>query len=549
MKRLICLLLTFIAAGSPMLLLAQDKPGVKIISRSFYVDKKHKEGPANRLEQVDSNYAHNYDQASTARTWVYANAWIGDVEAWISGTQYVDFEVTGLPAGTSFVAKSVIARFKAFGLADAFGLGYSDTNYRIQIKTGLKDSLDTNWSKALRRETIFSKRDKETWESTDFAVTLAKAAGRALISQIPGAGDYLDVVLEVASTAWDAVEAEGKMAKRGWLRFFNVPLVAGKRYRIFLGVESQVKAAAILAGQRSIKIDFMGRAPFFARDTKDLKEWGFGIENIEVVFPESVLKTSGGKPAVKKSPPTPKADLYFSARPVLLKAEKIMDGNYRIIEGRPVDLQISVASRYQNADKVKVLVEIPGLSWKENVIMPEVPGGKSSTATVDLPEFSIKAGQVHSTYRIEATIDPAREIPNETRTNNKEAADLLVIPRYLQLKVKGITIEPKQTEYQVDKPVKLTGVIENASNVDLPAVGAGFYYNSGTREKVNLVAIEKKIIFLKRGEKAVVSCSWKAGKSAEHWTDVFFIADPDNAIKEEVENDAHHKASTSVIVK
>lgn len=46
-----------------------------------------------------------------------------------------------------------------------------------------------------------------------------------------------------------------------------------------------------------------------------------------------------------------------------------------------------------------------------------------------------------------------------------------------------------------------------------------------------------------------VSCIWKAKKSAEYWTDVYFIADPDKAIKEGIENPAHHEARASIIVK
>ncbi|MBN2265074.1 MAG: hypothetical protein JW775_04585, partial [Candidatus Aminicenantes bacterium] len=276
-------------------LAAQSGPGVKIVGRGFVVDKKHKEGPANLVEKVDSNHAFQSDQQSTAKTWVYANAWIGDVEAWIAGTFYVDFELTGVPAGTSVVAPAVVAKFKLFGLVDAFGIGHADTNYRIEIASGLTEKLDFHWSQAARRKTLFSIREKETWKSADFVTTLATAAGRALVSEIPVVGDALDVVLEVGSTAWDAIDSEAKIARRGWIRFPNVRLVAGRRYRAFLTVESQVKAVALVAGQRSVKVDFYGRAPFFTAETKNLKEWGFGIEGINVIFPAAV----GGAPSAK----------------------------------------------------------------------------------------------------------------------------------------------------------------------------------------------------------------------------------------------------------
>jgi len=54
---------------------------------------------------------------------------------------------------------------------------------------------------------------------------------------------------------------------------------------------------------------------------------------------------------------------------------------------------------------------------------------------------------------------------------------------------------------------------------------------------------------LKKEEEITFSCSWKANKSGEYWTDVFFIADPENAIKEEVENASCHEAKTSIIIK
>ncbi|NPV83584.1 MAG: hypothetical protein HPY46_08395 [Candidatus Aminicenantes bacterium] len=40
-----------------------------------------------------------------------------------------------------------------------------------------------------------------------------------------------------------------------------------------------------------------------------------------------------------------------------------------------------------------------------------------------------------------------------------------------------------------------------------------------------------------------------ARKSAEHWTDIYLIVDPDNAIREQVENAALHEATISIIVK
>ncbi|MBN2264893.1 MAG: hypothetical protein JW775_03675, partial [Candidatus Aminicenantes bacterium] len=66
--------------------------------------------------------------------------------------------------------------------------------------------------------------------------------------------------------------------------------------------------------------------------------------------------------------------------------------------------------------------------------------------------------------------------------------------------------------------------------------------------KRDLALIEKKTFAMKRGEETTVSCSWKAQGSAEHWTDVLFIADPDDAIGEAVENAAHHEAKTLIVV-
>jgi len=110
-------------------------------------------------------------------------------------------------------------------------------------------------------------------------------------------------------------------------------------------------------------------------------------------------------------------------------------------------------------------------------------------------------------------------------------------------------LKPPQAGSSENQQIKLTGIIQNRSNVDLDSVKAGFYYNSGTQNKINLVLIEKKLLALKKGEEKTVSCVWRAKKSAEYWTDAYFIADPDNAIKEEVENAAFHEARASVIVK
>jgi hypothetical protein len=529
---------------------AQTGPGVKIINRGFVIDKQHKEGPASIVEKVDSNHAFQSDQQSTANTWVYANAWIGAVEAWIAGTFYVDFEITGLPSGSSLVAPAILARIKLFGLADSFGIGHADTNYRIEIVSGLTENLDFKWSQAARRKTIFSKREKETWKSADFVTTLATAAGQALVSEIPAVGDALDVVLEASTSAWDAIACEAKIARRGWVRFPNVPLVVGRRYRAFITVESQVKAAAIGAGQRSIKVDFYGRAPFFTAETKDLKEWGFGIEAINVIFPDSARVTSSGRSLTASRPsPPPRSDVFYSKKPELAGAERLAEGNYRIIEGLPATMEIGLTSRHGEERKVRVLVRVPELKWQESLLFPVVPQGTSAVSSVRLPELRLPSKVPHKAYQIETVIDHAAELGNEARANNTETTSLLVVSRYLQLKARNIRLEPAQAEYGENQPVRISATIKNDSNVDLKTVEAAFFYNSGTRDKVNLVLIEKKTLSLKKGEETAVSCSWKARGSGEHWTDISFIADPDDAIEEAVENAALHEARTSIVVK
>ena len=52
-------------------------PEVKILNEEFIIDKDHKEGPEKGwlnvpVEQVDSNYAYEWDFHKNAKTWVYA---------------------------------------------------------------------------------------------------------------------------------------------------------------------------------------------------------------------------------------------------------------------------------------------------------------------------------------------------------------------------------------------------------------------------------------------------------------------------------------------
>lgn len=548
MKRIIILGLIVILAWAVCFSAAQARPEVRIVNRGFVVDKTHKEQPANLAEKVDSNFAYQSDQQSFARTWVYANAWIGDVEAWIAGTFYLDFEVIGLPAGSSFVAPVVAARFRLFGLVDSFGYGHADTNYRVQITSGLTERTDFKWSEARLKKTIFSKRDKETWKSADFAATLATTAARALVSEIPAVGDTLDVVLEAASTAWDALDCEAKIARQGWVRFFNVPLEAGKRYRVFLTVESQVKAVAILAGQRSIKVDFYGREPFFNKQSKNLKDWGFAIDTVQVIFPDALLGRSAA-PAPPKTKTPARSDLQFAGLLELIGPEKMAPENYRMIEGSAPSLKLGVIARYSELKNVKLLVQMPELGWQENIIFPVLDQDKTVPVEIQLPRIELSPPGNHRAYRLEAILDPLAELRNENRANNSQALSLLVIPRYYQLRARTLRLEPALTEYSENQQISLSGTIKNESNVDLEEVEAAFYYNSGTRSQRKLVLIEKKSLSLKSGQEIPVSCSWKARKSAEHWTDIYLIVDPDNAVREQVENAAFHEATTSIIVK
>lgn len=548
MKRIIVPGLIVILAWTACFSAAQTRPEVRIVNRGFVVDKTHKEQPANLAEKVDSNFAYQSDQQSLARTWVYANAWIGDVEAWIAGTFYLDFEVIGLPAGSSFVAPVVAARFRLFGLVDSFGYGHADTNYRVLITSGLTERTDFKWSEAKLKKIIFSKRDKETWKSADFAATLATTAARALVSEIPAVGDTLDVVLEAASTAWDALDCEAKIARQGWVRFFNVPLEAGKRYRVFLTVESQVKAVAIMAGQRSIKVDFYGREPFFNKQSKHLKDWGFGIDTVQVIFPDSLLGRSAA-PAPPKPRTPARSDLQFAGPVELIGPEKMAPENYRMIEGSAPRLKLGLAARYSDLKNVKVLVQMPELGWKETIIFPSLDQDKTVPVEIQLPRIELSPPGNHRAYRLEAILDPLAELRNENRANNSQSLSLLVIPRHYQLRARNLKLEPALKEYSENQLISLSGTIKNESNVDLDEVEVAFYYNSGTRSQRQLVLIEKKSLSLKSGQEVPVFCRWKARKSAEHWTDIYLIVDPDNAIREQVENAAFHEATTSIIVR
>ncbi|MCX8159887.1 MAG: hypothetical protein N3G18_03020 [Candidatus Saccharicenans sp.] len=526
----------------------QNRPEVRIVNKGFVVDKTHKEQPANVAEKVDSNFAYQSDQQSLARTWVYANAWIGDVEAWIAGTFYLDFEVSGLPAGSSILVPMVAARFKLFGLVDSFGYGHADTNYRLQITSGLTERTDFNWSEVKLKKIIFYKRGKETWKSADFAATLAASAARALVSEIPAVGEAMDVVLETASTAWDALDCEAKIARQGWVRFFNVPLEAGKRYRVFLTVDSQVKAVALMAGQRSIKVDFYGREPFFNKQSRQLKDWGFGIDTIQVIFPDSISNRSSSATPVR-GPTQVKSDLQFSSPLELSRAERLTTETYKMIAGSAPRLKLALTARYADLKNVKLLVQMPELDWKETILFSSVDQNKTATAEIDLPLIELPSAGEHKTYRLEATIDPLAEIRNENRSNNSQAIYLLVIPRYYQLRARNLKVEPALPEYRENQQVDLSGTVKNESNVDLEEVEAAFYYNSGTRDQRQLKLIERKTFSLKSGQEISIAGTWKAKKSAEYWTDVYLIVDPNNAVNELVENAAFHEATASIVIK
>ena len=530
-------------------LYGQPAPGIKIVNRGFIIDKEHKEGPANLAEKVDSGYAYKYDPASsTGKTWVYANAWIGDVEAWVAGTYYLDFEITGLPPGTSFVAPRVMVSYRVTGLVDSFGLGHSDTNYRLNLTAGLTDELDFKWSRSLIRKTILTKRDKETWKSADFAITLGTAAATSLISEIPVAGDVLDVIIEAASTAWDAVNCEAKINEKGWLRFINLPLTAGKTYRVYLTLESQVKAVALVAGQRAIKVDFLGREPFFAPGSRDLRGWGLGLDRVEVIFPASVYKAIAPPPKPGPASST-RRDLFFSQKPVLLQAEKLTAESYRAVEGSPVKLQLALSSKYQDEEKIKVQVSIPEAGWKENLFFDRIKRDSPTTATIELPRLIVPPGRDSQSFTIETILDPVSELRNENRTNNRETLYLLIIPRYYQLQARNLSVTPVQTEYQQGQQLTLSGIIRNKSNVDLEAVEAAFYYNAGTHARPNLVLIARQVLTLKQGEEKTVTCTWKAARSAEYWTELYFVPDPENAIKEIIEDGDIHRASKAIVIK
>jgi len=536
---------------------AQDyHPQVQIVDRGFVIDKEHKEGPREvrgvPVEQVDSNYAYEWDFNKTAKTWVYANAWIGDVEAWVKGTFYVDFVVTGLPEGYSFIAPQIRAKIKSFGLVDSFGYGDADTNYKIEMIAGLKDLKDSiiedfDWSNAIRKATIFTETDKETWMSWDFVADMATAAAGALISEIPVVGDTLDVVWQVASTAWDAVDCDAKVAKTGWVRFINVPLKAGKRYRIFLSNETHVKAVAVGAGSRSIKIDFFKKQPFFTHQTKNLTGWGFGIEDVEVVIPQSVYDylnqmASQTTPQPEVVQEEVKPDLYFSQRPKIYPS-------YQITPQDTPQIEVFVSSRNKKVENVKVKIEIPDIGWQETSIFSLLLPGKVYSQKIPLPRLPLPSGASSHGYQINIIIDPDEQIDEATRFNNEDFLGVEVIPTMYQLKALSIWVEPVSGQYNEGDSVLLKGRVINRSNVGLDNVEVKFYYNAKDPQNRDLKEIAKKVISLNKFEEKTVSCRWQVKKADFVWTEIYFIVDPENKIKEQDESRKLHEAQLAIKVK
>ena len=525
-------------------------PSVRIVDRGFIIDRKHKEGPREvggiPVEQVDSSYTYEWDFDKTAKMWVYANAWMGDVEAWLKGTYYVDFEVTGLPQGYSFIAPQIIAEIKCFGLVDSFGIGSADTNYKIEIRTGLKENMDYNWADAVRNATIFAQTDKETWKSWDFVAEMTTAAAGAVIGEIPVVGDALDIVWQVAETAWDAIDCDAKIAKRGWVRFINVSIQAGKRYRIFLSNDMHVKAAGIGTGSRSIKIDFFKKAPFFTKETKNLSRWGFGIEDVEVVFPQSVIDYLNQQ--VQTSQQTEvthqkvNPDLYFSQRPKIYPSSQITERD-------TAQLEVFLTSKNKKVERAKVKVEIAEIGWQKNLIFSSLNPYEEYSQKVTLPKLTLPSGLNSKGYRIDLTIDPEIEIEETTRANNEDFVCIEIIPEKHQLEAYSISVEPVLNQYWEDDMVTIKGVVENHSNVDLDNIEVGFYYNAKDPGNIDLKEIARKEVSLKKREKKTVYCRWKIKKSDSFWTDIYFIADPDNKIKEQDESQNVHQAMRGIRVK
>jgi hypothetical protein len=527
-------------------------PEVKILNEEFIIDKEHKEGPEKGwlnvpVEKVDSNYAYEWDFHKNAKTWVYANAWIGDVEAWVRGVFYVDFEIKGLPEGYSFTASQIRAKIKCFGLADSFGIGAADTNYKIELAAGLKDTIDYDWSYALRKATIFADTDKETWKSWDFVAEMTTAAAGALIGEIPVVGDALDVVWEIATTAWDAIDCDAKVAKKGWVRFINVPIQAGKRYRIFLSNETHVKAVGVGTGSRSIKVDFFEKQPFFTHETKKLTGWGFGIEDVEVVFPQSVIDylQQQAQPATQETVTIQQEvmpDLYFPRRPNIYPSSVITEAD-------SVSIEVFADCRYLAAENVELLVKIDELGWQRSVVFPILNPGSPQSKKINLPQLTLPQGTQSKGYRIETVLDPTGRITENTKANNDDLVFVEVRPIQKQLKIGRISIAPPKKEYLESEAITIEVEIENLSNVGLRGVEVAFFYNKAEPRHKDLQEIGRKTVILGKGSKETVSLNWAIKKADFIYTEIYCIVDPDNKIAESDESESVHTHHIGITVK
>jgi hypothetical protein len=530
-------------------------PEVKIVNKEFIIDKEHKEGPEKGwfdvpVEEVDSNYAYEWDFNKNAKTWVYANAWIGDVEAWVRGVFYVDFEIEGLPEGYSFTASQIRAKIKCFGLADSFGIGAADTNYKIELAAGLTDNIDYinyDWSHALRKATIFADTDKETWKSWDFVAEMTTAAAGALIGEIPVVGDAMDVVWEIATTAWDAIDCDAKVAKKGWVRFINVPIQAGKRYRIFLSNETHVKAVGAVAGSRSIKVDFFRKQPFFTQETKNLTGWGFGIEDVEVVFPPNVIEylQQQAQPATQETETIQQeivSDLYFPRRPNIYPSSVITEAD-------SVSIELFAGCRYLAAENVELLVKIDELGWQRSVVFPILNPGSPQSKKINLPQLTLPQGAQSKGYRIETVLDPTGRITENTKANNEDLVFVEVRPIQKQLKIGRISIAPPKKEYLESEAITIDVEIENLSNVGLRGVEVAFFYNKADPRHKDLQEIGRKRVTLGKGSKETVSLTWPVKKTDFIYTDIYCILDPDNKIAESDESESIHTSNVGITVK
>ena len=490
----------------PLIYAKEPIQKAEIYGGGVYIDKESKKKDPS-WAQATAEFA--WKQRSPGiKSWCLAAAWVGRARASLRTYHYKTFGFVNIKPGTKF---KVNIRFKVslFGVINTSSFSAGENFYKAKISVGVHEGANGPLNSPIVEKVIWAKTNKKEW--VDWAEEVAQTVASEAIEEATGVVG-IGTILDVVDYTIDALDADEVISKEITYEFKNVPVEAGKTYRVYVSLDSLVVAAGAVAGEAGAYINFYKHKNYFlGENIPKLRKWGIGIKEVSIEIPEGLPYPIGVGPnrpdltvkSIDITPSKPKLDESINIKAVI--------ENKGAIDASEIPFVIKCGGKIIFKQIIKELK-------KEESIAIETA-------------YNIKRTGKH---KFVAIVDPENKI-DELKENNNSAYESVYIAPEPDLLLQTEEISGKLAEPSFGVESEKGG----APQIGVPTRIWVKVYNFGNRPAKNVHVLFEKdgkpitsvfIPYIKRNSYRIASIQYTFDKARKYTFKV--TVDPQNSISE-----------------